>query len=241
MAVATEPKAKRVAYEEIDGVRYPWAEEKTVVQGNWHGWTIVEAMQMVGAVLQDRPAARAFTDIFVFWEEGSPHKRVAPDLVVLPDLEEPERERKSVKLWQERSRPSFVLEVLSTDTMHEDLGSKWGTYQDEIRVPEYFVCDPFPLPARLWGYRLVEGVYHAIEPDDQGRFRSEQLGAGLGIDLRGRLRLWDAQGREVPTYDEVRQRAAEEARRAEEEARRAETAEARIRELEEQLRRRPAE
>ncbi len=247
MAVTTEVKPKRVAYEVIDGVRYPWAEEKSVVQGDWHLWTVNEGIGMVQALLRDRPAARVFSDIFLFWEQGNPHKRLAPDLLVLPEVDAPERGRKSVKLWQERSRPAFVLEVLSEETLHEDLGKKWDIYQDEIGVPEYFVCDPLT-PVRVRGYRLVQGTYQAIDADEEGRVWSEQLQAWLGTGSRGRLRVWSREGAEVPTDAEARERvgaetrrADEEARRAEEEARRAEAAEARIRELEEQLRRRPAE
>ncbi len=244
MAVAIQEKRASVPYEEIDGVRYPWAAEKRVVQGNWHGWTLVDAMNMVTAALQDRPSARAYSDVFLYWEEGNPQKRLAPDLFVLPEVDQPERQRRSVRLWQERSRPIFVLEVLSSSTLHEDLGEKYDLYEQEIRVPEYFVCDPFPLPVRIRGYRLAEGGYVSIEEDAEGRIWSEQLQAWFGIGTSGRLRLWSAQGEELPDYAEARWRAAtearraeEEARRAEEEARRAETAEARVRELEDLLRR----
>ncbi len=258
MAVLTQEKKAPVAYEEIDGVCYPWAEEETVVQGDWHGWTIVDAMNMVTAAMGNRPDARIYSDVYLYWEEGNPAKRIAPDLFVLPEVDQPGRQRRSVKLWQERSRPIFVLEVLSDSTAHEDLSDKYDFYQDEVGVPEYFTCDPFPLPVRVRGYRLGEDGYAAIERDDAGRVWSEQLQVWFGPGSNGRLRLWNAQGEEILNYAEARQRAEEEARRAEEEARRAEeearraeeearraeeearraeSAEARIRELEEQLRR----
>jgi len=250
MAVSTRSPARAAGYKPEE-IHYPWYEEETVVQGDWHGLTVVEAMNMVSGLLRERPGARAFSDTFLYWEEGNPRKRHAPDLFVFPEVDRPERERKSVRLWQEVSRPVFALEVLSEGTTHEDFGRKYDDYQNEIRIPEYFLCDPAPRPMRLWGYRLSQGVYTAIELDEQGRLWSEGLRAWLGTDDSGMLRIWDAEGRPMPRYqdalrlaEEARRQAEEQAHRAEEQAHRAEeerrlreAAEIRLREVEEELRR----
>ncbi len=237
MSIATQTQTRALPYEEIDGVRYPWYEEDdSMVQSDRHGLTIAEAINMVSAVLRDRPTARVFTDVFLFWEKGSPQKRHAPDLFVLPEVDRPERERKSVKLWLERSRPVFVLEVLSERSAHHDFGEKYDAYEAEIGIPEYFIVDPTPRPVYVRGYRLEEGGYLPIASDEEGRVWSETLGAWWGASEGGTLQLWDAQGRPVPRYGEAVDRIAAAERRAEDETRRRVEMEARVRELEEALR-----
>ncbi|HET6384042.1 MAG TPA: Uma2 family endonuclease [Armatimonadota bacterium] len=247
------------ACEMIDGVLYPYEEEEPVVQGNWHAETVIEIVNCAQGLFADRPDTGIFTDIFVFWWEGDSARKFAPDLIILPSIEEPERERKSVYLWQEKSRPIFVVEVYSPKTAEEDTGPKMELYQNELKIPEYFLCRRLAQMLDIWGYRLMDGEYQPIEPDKDGRIFSEQLEAWAGSDEKGRFQFWDKSGRVIAGYARVSEQAREEAARAKREAARAkreaerarrearraakaeelrEKAEARVRELEEELRRR---
>ncbi len=124
----------------------------------------------------------------------------------------------------------MVIEITSKKTRSVDIGSKYQTYQDVLRVSEYFLFDPTAdyIDTRLRGYRLGENGYEPIVPDAQGRLHSEQL--GLELTVQGnRLKFFDAQtGMYLLTYYELEaakrseaQRANEEAQRANEEAQRA--------------------
>jgi hypothetical protein len=69
--------------------------------------------------------------------------------------------------------------------------SKMTLYQDTLRVPEYFLYDPYEeyLDPPLQGYRLEQGSYQRIEPVD-GRLPSALLGLHLEAG-EGYLRLYE--------------------------------------------------
>jgi len=195
--------------EEVDGVLYPYAEVHPVVQGNQHFMTVKEATNMGEVLFLDGPNTGIYSDIMVFWEEGKPGKRRAPDLIVLPEVDDPRRLRRSLRLWEERSWPMFVLEVLSEKTEDEDLGGKFQDYQNEVRIPEYFICDPWRLPVDVWGFRLEGGRYEAMGTPADGRLWSEKLQAWIGVDDGGSFRIWNAAGVPMPTIAEAARRAEE--------------------------------
>ena len=130
----------------------------------------------------------------------------------------------------------MVIELTSASTREEDMTDKRALYQDVLRVPEYFLFDPYEeyLHPRFQGYRLVEGHYRPIEPVD-GRLPSEVL--GLHLEAAGELlRLYDPSADGwlpiPPEVEEARkraeaERAAEAKARQRAEAGRAEEAKAR--------------
>lgn len=76
-----------------------------------------------------------------------------------------------------------------------------------FHTPEYFWYDPYK--GELQGYRLVADEYEPIPPDAQGRVWSQVLGASVGVwegVWQGRhrrwVRLYDREGRLVPTQAE---------------------------------------
>ncbi|MBI3945888.1 MAG: Uma2 family endonuclease [Armatimonadetes bacterium] len=228
MAVPAHLAPPRVPCEEIDGVLYPYAEEEAVVQGHWHYHTVRDATNMVEGLLQGWSRVGIFGDIFVYWRSGRDYRPCAPDLMVLPEIDDPERERRSLYLWRERSHPVFIMEVLSDGTADDDRGEKVRIYRDEIGIPEYFFCDPRTRPVGVWGYSLTDGRYLSIEPDRGGRVWSAELQGWFGADDDGKLRVWNAAGEPMLRYREAlalarleSRRARREFRRAEEEARRA--------------------
>ena len=58
-----------------------------------------------------------------------------------------------------------------------DKGTKKLIYQDTLRVPEYFYCDPYT--DEFEGFALVDGRYAAITPKGPGLLESRQLGLAL--------------------------------------------------------------
>ena len=97
-------------------------------------------------------------DLFIYYEEGNPRARVAPDVFVAFGVSS--HKRPSYKLWEEGVVPAFVMEVASVSTWREDDGRKAKLYE-RLGVPEYWQYDPTGeyLGLRLKGRRLVEGAY----------------------------------------------------------------------------------
>ncbi|MFQ5593432.1 MAG: Uma2 family endonuclease [Anaerolineae bacterium] len=125
--------------------------------------------------------------------------------------------------WMEGGRyPDLIIELLSPSTRAKDLQEKKQLYEQTFRTAEYFVWDPFD-PRAFEGWRLVEGRYEPIEPDEQGRRWSQVLEMWVGPwqgtfdqDRAVWLRFYDVEGQLVLTGEEAAQAEAEaERKRAE--------------------------
>ncbi len=121
-----------------------------------------------------------------------------PDFFVVLDTEK--RPRKSWMVWEEDGKyPNIIVELLSYSTANQDRGLKKQIYQDIFRTPDYFWFDPHSL--EFAGGHLVNGLYEAIAPTEQGWLWSEQLGLYLGVDHE-QLRFFTPAGERVPTPEE---------------------------------------
>jgi Uma2 family endonuclease len=188
----------------------------------------VKAIIHLFNVFEDHLPATDFiaADMYWFWEEGHPDSRVAPDLMVVKGVGR--TDRRSFFTWLEGGAvPCIIFEMASEHTWRDDLWEKRPKYE-RLGVREYILFDPDGeyLRPRLQGFRLVEGRYEPIKPDEDGRLWSEELGFFMkpeGLVLR----LFDGTtGASVPTrqerVDQERQRAEQERQRAEQERQRAE-------------------
>ncbi len=132
--------------------------------------------------------------------------------------------RKNYLIWVEGKGPDLVIELTSKTTKSEDVKKKKALYRDILKVPEYFLFDPFQeyLKPPMQGYRLIGDQYEPIVPVER-RLPSEVL--GLHLERSGtQLKLFNPlTGRWEPTPTEAeRQRAEAEHQRAEAERRHAE-------------------
>jgi Uma2 family endonuclease len=181
---------------------------------------------------------------FMYWIEGNPHQRVAPDVYVVFGV--PKRPpRPTWKVWEEGKAPDVIFELTSRSTAGEDLDRKYRLYQ-RLGVREYIMIDVTReyLIEPLMLYRLVEREYQQVpneRPNDREWWvTSEQLGLRILVraeDEGYQVRLWDpVQQAFLPSIreateemlklyaqlEEARRREAEATRLAEEKARRAE-------------------
>ncbi|MFM6325643.1 MAG: Uma2 family endonuclease [Microcystis panniformis] len=131
-----------------------------------------------------------------------------PDFFVVLDTEK--RPRKSWVVWGEQGKyPDIIVEILSDSTANIDRKNKKTLYQNTFRTPNYFWFDPNTL--ELQGFRLIEGQYQAISPNELGYLWSEQLGLYLGIfDQKLRYFTVDSQLVPTPQEAELQQRQAKE-------------------------------
>lgn len=104
-------------------------------------------------------------------------------------------------VWEEDGKyPNVIVEILSPKTAETDRGLKKQIYQDSFRTPDYFWFDPVTL--ELKGFRLLDGKYEELSPNDQGWLWSQQLQLFLGI-YESKLRLFSVEGEMIPTPEEV--------------------------------------
>jgi Uma2 family endonuclease len=130
-----------------------------------------------------------------------------PDVFVVLDAEK--RDRKSWVLWNEGNKyPNLVIELLSDSTAKVDRNTKKQLYQDLWHLPNYFWFDPDSL--EFAGFKLVDGAYQAIAPNEQGLLWSDQLELYLGICDR-KLRWFSADGQIIPLPEEQERVAKEQA------------------------------
>jgi Uma2 family endonuclease len=221
-------------------IEYPASDGEPMAETDIHRDEMADAID----TLKDRYAGAEDVyvagNLFIYYEEGNPAARFAPDVFVVRGV--PKRKRRIYKLWEENQPPAFVLEVTSRGTRREDKGFKKELCA-ELRVNEYFLFDPEGdyLKPPLQGFRLVQGRYELIPPASDKGVLSEVLGLLFTIE-EGRLRLIDpATGARLLRPEEARRaareadaraqrevkRAQREAKRAQREAKRALAAEAR--------------
>lgn len=155
-------------------------------------------------------------NMFVHYEQGNRNRHLSPDVFVVRGVPK-EPERRNYRVWEEGKAPDCVVEFTSESTREEDQATKRAIYQDILKVPEYFLFDPFEeyLHPRFQGYRLVGGNYRPIKPI-RGRLPSKIL--GLHLEAVGELlRLYDpSTGRWLetpPEVEEARKRAEAEVER----------------------------
>ncbi len=197
------------------------------VGSNMFVYFSLEQARAVSEEMQKGLPWRAFRGPDVFWVGGV----------------DPERERKAWISWEEGGRlPDVIVELLSPSTAKTDRTEKRDLYARVFRTAEYFLCDPDA--GTVEGLRLADRFYRPIQPDENGRLWSEQLGASFGLwhgVARRRkgdwVRLFRPDGSLVPTdleqveaerqrADAERHQAKAQYQRAEEERQRADAAEA---------------
>ena len=177
----------------------------------------VEQAREVAEEEAKRKPKKAFRGPDVFWVGGV----------------DPDRERRIWIAWEEGGRlPDVIFEMLSPSTAKKDRTEKRDLYSRVFGTAEYFLYEP--KTRKLEGFRLAGRFYQPIQPDENGRLWSEELGASVGLwhgiavkALQKReddwLRLFRPDGSLVPTEAEAeRQHAVEARQRAEEERQRAE-------------------
>lgn len=205
------------------------------MESDKHLRQLILLMASIAWAYRDRKDYYAAGNMTVYYKLEQLAKRSfrGPDFFVVLGVNP--RMRKSWTVWQEGGRyPDVIVELLSESTKAADRGPKKEIYQNVFRTPEYFLFDPETL--KLEGFILRAGAYMPIDPDENGRLRSAQLGLSLGV-ARGELRFFTEGGAVVPTEAEAqKQRADAEKQRADAEKQRADRAEAERKRLEEKLR-----
>jgi Uma2 family endonuclease len=171
---------------------YPESDGQPMAETELHCQLMINLIEALKSYFANQPDVYVWGNLFIYYDEDDPRKKVAPDVFVVRGVGKRlgERARRVYKLWEEDVAPCVVIEVLSSDTKNEDLHRKKKLYA-QLGVKEYFIFDPEysylkpPFRAyRLSGSQYVESVI------TNRRVRSEELGLDL-VNTGETLRLYD--------------------------------------------------
>ncbi|MBW4642730.1 MAG: Uma2 family endonuclease [Goleter apudmare HA4340-LM2] len=222
---------------------YPSADGEPVAETYDHLYALLTTLEVLKQYLAGRQAT-VLGNQFLYYAQGFPKLRVAPDVMVIFDVTPGGRD--NYKIWEEGQVPVVIFEMTSVGTKDQDQIFKKTLYE-QLGVKEYWLFDPKGewLERPLCGYRLRGETYEPITDD-----RSEPL--QLRLVVEGRLiafyredtgekllipdELAAALQQEVVARQQAEERAEQERQRAEQERQRAEHAQLQIEQLKEKLR-----
>jgi Putative restriction endonuclease len=143
-----------------NAIVYPSSDGEPVAETYVHLYALLVTLEVLTQYLQGQQAT-VLANQFLYYAEGFPKLRVAPDVMVILGVNPGGRD--NYKIWEEQQVPAVVFEITSKGTRREDLGAKKTLYEN-LGVQEYWLFDPKGewLPQQLQGYRLQAQGYRAI-------------------------------------------------------------------------------
>ena len=176
-------------------VDYPSSDGRPMAESDFQRIPLTYAVDRLRCHFRNHAEVYVSGNLLLYFEEGNPGARVAPDVFVVFGVRNVERS--SYRLWEESKSPDFVLEITSRATWREDQTSKRELYR-RLGVQEYWHYDPTRdyLEPPLQGLDLVDGAYERLPgrelADGTLALRSEVLGLELRLAGR-RMRFHDPQ------------------------------------------------
>jgi Uma2 family endonuclease len=141
---------------------YPSSDGEPLAESYDHLCAIIAILEVLKIYLGGQQAT-VLANQFLYYVQGRPKKRIAPDVMVIFNVEPGGRD--NYKIWEEGEVPSVIFEVTSPGTRRQDEQEKKTLYQ-ELGVLEYWQFDPRNewIPGQLRGYHLqAGGGYGSIE------------------------------------------------------------------------------
>lgn len=170
------------------------------VQGTLHDDDVEKAKSIFRFLYRDDPTVAVFSDLKIVWDiEGL--SQPAPDVAVIPDVEDPDNPRRVFDVVVEGTRPYFVLEIVSPRYRKPDREDKVDIYA-QAGVDEYVIIDPWlddegNVAYEVLGYRLRDGRYTEIEPDERNWIYSATNDVWIGpTELHDSFLVVDAKSNE---------------------------------------------
>jgi Putative restriction endonuclease len=224
---------------------YPSSDGEPVAETYDHLYALLTTLEVLKQHLKGRQAT-VLGNQFLYYSQGFPKLRTAPDVMVIFDVEPGGRDH--YKIWEEGQVPAVIFEMTSKGTQDQDKSFKKTLYES-LEVKEYWLFDPKGewISEQLQGYRLRGETYELITDS-----RSEPLQLRLTVeekligfyreDTGEKLLIPDelAQAltqrtqellQEIQARQQAEELAEQERQRAEQERQRAERFAAKLREL----------
>jgi Uma2 family endonuclease len=170
---------------------YPSEDGEPLAETSVHADAIIATVAVLCNYLAEKFAARSpvvLADQFLYYANGFPRLRVAPDVMVIFDI--PQQPYDNYKIWETGKVPSIIFEITSASTQAHDQAKKRELYES-IGVQEYWLFDPKGewIPEKLRGYRrqanLPENEETSLVYDAIADGFSQVL--GLRLEVEGAL------------------------------------------------------
>ncbi|MGG6239986.1 Uma2 family endonuclease [Nodosilinea sp. AN01ver1] len=154
---------------------YPSSDGEPVAETYAHLYALLITLEVLRQYLAERRAT-VLANQFMYYAQGFPKLRVAPDVMVIFEVEPGGRD--NYKIWEEGQVPAVIFEMTSASTRRQDEVEKKTLYEG-LGVQEYWLFDPKGewIAEQLKGYRLRDEVYEPIADSC-----SEPLGLRLETD-----------------------------------------------------------
>ena len=164
---ALSPQASNTLYPSTDG--------EPVAETFVHLYAMLTTLEVLRQYLAGQQAT-VLSNQFLYYAQGYPKLRVAPDVMVIFEVEPGGRD--NYKIWEEGQSPAVIFEMTSAGTQEQDKSYKKTLYA-QLEVGEYWLFDPKGewIPEKLKGYRLQGETY--IEITDG---ISQKLGLRLAVE-----------------------------------------------------------
>ncbi|WP_414517687.1 Uma2 family endonuclease [Nostoc sp. PCC 9305] len=236
---------------------YPSADGQPVAETYDHLYALLTTLEVLKQYLKNRQAT-VLANQFLYYAQGFPKLRVAPDVMVIFDVAPGGRD--NYKIWEEGQVPTVIFEMTSFGTKGQDEIFKKTLYE-QLGVKEYWLFDPKGewVEQQLRGYRLRGEIYEPIQdgrseplqlrlvvegrligfyPEDTGEklLIPGELVEALRQEVLARQQAEELVEQERQRAEQERQRTEQERQRAEQERQRAEQAELQIEQLKARLR-----
>ncbi|MHC5778481.1 Uma2 family endonuclease [Nostoc sp.] len=159
-------------------VFYPSSDGEPLAESYVHLCALLATLEVLRQYLLDRQAT-VLSNQFLYYAQGFPRLRVAPDVMVIFNVAPGGRD--NYKIWEEGQVPVVIFEMTSEGTRNQDTGFKKTLYE-QLGVLEYWLFDPKGewIKEQLQGYRLRGEVYEPIRDS-----RCEPL--QLRLQIEGQL------------------------------------------------------
>lgn len=149
---------------------YPSFDGEPLAETSVHVDAIINAVVVLRQYLEGQTAI-VLADQFLYYAQGYPRLRVAPDIMVIFEVTPGPRD--NYKTWEEGQVPAVIFEITSQGTRNQDQEFKKTLYE-QLGVQEYWLFDPKGewISEKLRGYRWRREEY---EPITDGRCEPMQL------------------------------------------------------------------
>lgn len=139
---------------------YPSSDGEPVAETFVHLYAMLITLEVLRQYLTGQRAT-VLSNQFLYYAQGFPKLRVAPDVMVIFDVEPGGRD--NYKIWEEGQTPAVIFEMTSAGTQEQDQSFKKTLYE-QLEVQEYWLFDPKGewIAEKLRGYRLQGEEYAPI-------------------------------------------------------------------------------
>jgi Uma2 family endonuclease len=191
---------------------YPSSDGEPLAETYDHLNAIIAILEVLRAYLSGQRAT-VLADQFLYYAQGYPRLRIAPDVMVIFNVEPGGRD--NYKIWEEGEVPQVVFEVTSPSTRIQDESHKKNLYE-QMGVTEYWQFDPRGewIPEQLQGYRLHTGENPIYIPITDGC--SQPLNLKLEVENKLIVFYRLDNGERLPLPQELAMAIAQEKQRADE-------------------------